>query len=265
MEGEERRWFVEDHALRYAPSLKGLARLTAPEKRPAATLLVVNPEGDLPYSALEAEWVRETIGEAQMMTGEEATEAKVMSAFAHCTHLHFATHAEFNLEDPFESRIRLARGESLTLREVVQLVGQHRPDFIVLSACETAVARMVSLADEFLGFPSVLLAHGTRIVLATLWSVDDEATAILIGEFYRQYRLEKRNAAEALRRAQDWIRQLNNAELSKLVRTMRDRPGPAGSLPSQINTRLRGSDPDARPFDHPYYWAGFTISGGSSP
>ena len=43
---------------------------------------------------------------------------------------------------------------------------------------------------------------GARSTLASLWQIDDEATAIFIGEFYKELAKTKENKAEALRQAQ---------------------------------------------------------------
>jgi len=74
-------------------------------------------------------------------------------------------------------------------------------ELLVLSACETAAGDNRSA----LGLAGVAVRSGARSTVATLWRVDDQATATLISEFYNQ--LVKANQtgiskAEALRRAQ---------------------------------------------------------------
>jgi len=262
MENGRKFWLLERYALRYAPSLKILARSARKARRPGPMSIIANPTNDLAFTALETAWVVEVNPDARVLARDEATKEKVLDELRSCSHVLFAAHANFNMDNPFASSISLADGERLTLQEIAPHLEQQRPDFIVLSACETAVARVTSVADEFLGLPAALLAHGVRTVLATQWPVDDAATSFLIGKFYREYAGGGISAAEALRRSQNWLRESTVAELSSLLRDLRDRPGPAGALAAEIRTRLRGAGREERPFAHPQFWAAFTVWGG---
>jgi tetratricopeptide (TPR) repeat protein len=263
MENGRKRWLLERYALRYAPSLKILARSARKARRPGSMSIISNPTGDLDYAVLEVEWIRQVNPDARVLAGAEATKEKVLEELRSCSRVHFAAHASFNMDDPLASHIKLAGGEHLTLREMELHLEEQRPEFIVLSACETAVARVTSVADEFLGFPAALLAQGVRTVLATQWPVDDAAAAFLIGAFYREYAGGGLSAAEALRRSQNWLREISVTELSSLLRDLRDRGGKAGEFAADIRKHWRDREGDEHPFAHPYYWAAFTLSGGS--
>jgi tetratricopeptide (TPR) repeat protein len=263
MENGRKRWLLERYALRYAPSLRILARSARKAPRRGSMSIIANPTLDLAFTGLETEWVRQVNPDARVLAGAEATKDKVLEELRSCTRLHFAAHASFNMDDPLASHIKLAAGEHLTLREMEPHLEEQLPEFIVLSACETAVARVTSVADEFLGFPAALLAHGVRTVLAAQWLVDDAAGAFLIGKFYREYAGGGISAAEALRRSQNWLREVSVTELSSLLRDLRDRGGKAGGLAGKIRTLWRDRKGDEHPFAHPYFWAAFTVSGGS--
>ena len=56
-------------------------------------------------------------------------------------------------------------------------------DLVVLSACQTSVGQ-VSEEDEVVGLNRAFLYAGTPSVMASLWHVDDAATALLIEHFY---------------------------------------------------------------------------------
>ena len=67
-----------------------------------------------------------------------------------------------------------------------------------MSACQTAGG------DDraALGLAGVAIKAGARSALATLWTVYDPATALLVPEFYRQLGDRRLSKAQALRRAQ---------------------------------------------------------------
>ena len=119
--------------------------------------------------------------------------------------IHLATHAKFSskAEDTFilawDSRINIKQLDDLLRDDTFNR--QSAIELLVLSACETASGDKRAT----LGLAGVAVQAGARSTLATLWSVVDESTAQIMGEFYRQ--LEQTdttqiNKAEALRQAQ---------------------------------------------------------------
>ncbi len=261
LEDGQRRWLLDSYAVRYAPSLRALAHDAGPAPAgDGVTIVAADPDGDLVFSAFEVAWIQEVLPGARVLAGADATAERVLAALHASSHVHIATHADFNLDDPFASRIRVSNGD-LTVLQLVEHLAVRRPRFVALSACETGVTRVTSLSDEFLGFPVALLVAGVRTVLATQWPVDDEASALLMAEFYRFFVGGELSAAEALRRAQTRLRTLTVAELSSRLRTLRDRGDAAGELAGLLRSRLRGRDDNECPFAHPYFWAGFCIVG----
>ena len=84
-----------------------------------------------------------------------------------------------------------------------QLIGLFRfrenpLELLTLSACQTGVG------DDraALGLAGVAIKAGARSALATLWFINDEASAELVSEFYRQLRNPKLSKAQALQLAQ---------------------------------------------------------------
>ncbi len=115
--------------------------------------------------------------------------------------VHVATHAEFS--EDVESSFLLTYDGKLTLPELRSAVGQtrlrDRPiELLTLSACETAQGS----ERAALGLAGVAIQAGARSALGTLWSVNDEAAAALVTEFYRQLREQRVSKAAALQEAQ---------------------------------------------------------------
>jgi CHAT domain-containing protein len=93
--------------------------------------------------------------------------------------------------------------DKLTMDRLDQYVGLFRfrddpLELLTLSACETAAG------DEraALGLAGIAIKAGARSAVASLWFINDQATAMLIEEFYRQLRDPSVSRAVALQRAQ---------------------------------------------------------------
>jgi CHAT domain-containing protein len=139
------------------------------------------------------------------------------------TIVHIASHGQFD-SDPSKTFL-LTYDEKLSIDQLEKLMrlGRYREqpvELLTLSACQTAVG------DDraALGLAGISVKAGARSALASLWSVNDEATSQLMTEFYRQLRIPSNSKAKALREAQQ-----------KMIT-------------------------DAR-FNHPAYWAPFILIG----
>jgi CHAT domain-containing protein len=143
--------------------------------------------------------------------------------------VHFATHGITNDQEPELSGLVLSlvdqRGKPqdglLRLRDIYNL--QLAAELVVLSACDTALGKEVK-GEGLMSMVRGFMYSGTPRVLASLWKVDDEATAELMKEFYKHLLQEGMTPAAALRQAQI----------------------------TQMQKKSRQS---------PYYWAGFQLQG----
>jgi len=118
--------------------------------------------------------------------------------------VHIATHGQFD-SDHTRSFL-LTYDDKLTMNELRETIGARRfqedpVELLVLSACETAAG------DDraALGLAGVALQAGARTAVATLWFINDESTADMIAEFYRQLEETQLSKAEALRAAQLYL------------------------------------------------------------
>jgi len=131
-------------------------------------------------------------------TGDELSQYRMV---------HFATHALLNNDHPELSGVVLSlvdrQGKGidgfLRLNEIYNL---HLPaDLVVLSACQTGLGRQIQ-GEGLIGLTRGFLYAGAERVVASLWKVDDEATAELMGRFYEKMLKEGQPAPAALRQAQ---------------------------------------------------------------
>jgi CHAT domain-containing protein/tetratricopeptide (TPR) repeat protein len=116
--------------------------------------------------------------------------------------LHLATHGKF-ATNPKDTFIITGDGQKLNFTELDQLIRStsRNPEpleLLSLTACETAVGNDRSA----LGLAGVAVQAGARSALASLWAVDDAATAKLSTEFYTRLQNPQLTKAEALRSLQ---------------------------------------------------------------
>ncbi|RUT03588.1 hypothetical protein DSM106972_052270 [Dulcicalothrix desertica PCC 7102] len=116
--------------------------------------------------------------------------------------VHLATHGQFSsrVEDTFI----LAADGPINVREFDNILRsrdqtqQEALQLLVLSACQTAEGDKRAA----LGLAGVAIKAGARSTLASLWQIEDEPTAIFVGEFYRKLKDAKLSRAFALQQAQ---------------------------------------------------------------
>jgi CHAT domain-containing protein len=136
----------------------------------------------------------------------------------------------------------------LTALQVAEL--DLRPvEMVTLSACETGLGRSAG-GEGLLGLQRAFGVAGARTVVASLWSVPDEPTRVLMERFYLNLWKKKMGKAEALREAQRWM--LNKGRRHpEVVRGVQRR----GAVREDDKPLGKG---DRLP---PLYWAAFVLSG----
>lgn len=143
--------------------------------------------------------------------------------------LHFATHGLLDPKHPEHSGLLLSttnrNGEILNgfvgLQDIYSL--RAPVDLVVLSACQTGLGKDLR-GEGLIGLTRGFMYAGATSVVASLWKVEDEATAELMKRFYVEMLKNGKTPAEALRLAQNSIRQIPE-------------------------------------WSAPHYWAGFTLQG----
>jgi CHAT domain-containing protein len=156
----------------------------------------------LPYVAEEMDSIR-TLYAGRQLVDQEFVARRMERELRDGRYgiVHIATHGKFST-DVNESFLLTFDGK-LTMNQLDRLIGLYRfrdqpIELLTLSACQTGVG------DDraALGLAGVAIKAGARSALATLWFINDEASAALISEFYRQISRSALSKAEALQRAQ---------------------------------------------------------------
>ena len=173
------RWVAHGTAT-LLPSLRSLATPPSPLDRPP--LVVADPESNLPHALAEGTMVRSVLGPtAGALFGDVATREALFARWSGSPVLHFAGHGALTEGRPWEARLRLAGGETVTVADILML----RPSLglVVLSGCDTGRAEALSSLED-VGLSEAFLAAGARTVVATVSPVDDAQAAAFVSGFY---------------------------------------------------------------------------------
>ena len=188
------KFLIQRYEVTFAPSASVWLALGGrkPEPSTAGTLAFAPRPDALPASRREVAALSQ-LADARVLTGDAATEAIFRREAPTYRVLHLATYGVLNKQNPLFSFVELAPGSDQDGRlEVHEVFGMHlSADLVVLSACQTGLASGaladVPPGDDWVGLTRAFLHAGARRVVATLWPVDDWATAALMERFYQGY------------------------------------------------------------------------------
>jgi tetratricopeptide (TPR) repeat protein len=258
--GGARRYLAERFTISYAPSASVLVLLQDLKMRsgpPRGILAFGNPDyrnirarlseafhlkagspdpssfrfPPLPFSQEEVEAAAEFFPQKarKVYMGDQALEERLKENSRGAYQIvHFACHGLIDEVLPYRSSLLFSSTEKAVedgILHVWELFNLRlRANLVVLSACQTGLGA-VEKAEGVLGLTRIFFYTGASSVLSTLWSIGDRSTAVLMKNFY-----------------QGLSKGLSKADALKAAKM-----------------EMMHS-----PFSHPYYWAGFIISGDAS-
>jgi tetratricopeptide (TPR) repeat protein len=191
-------YVLERREVCHVPSAGVLLRCLGRPRAPVRRALVVGVADEhAPLVRDEAAALAPLFPQATLLLDGDATSAALAAAAPGTDLLHLACHARFRPDSPLFSALHLGDGW-LTVHDASGL--DLRCQLVTLSACETGVSA-VTPGDELLGLARGFFGAGAPTLCVSLWPVDDEATAELMGDFYRRV-LEGAGPSAALRSAQ---------------------------------------------------------------
>ncbi|MSP14758.1 MAG: CHAT domain-containing protein [Chloroflexi bacterium] len=216
------KYLSERWTLSYLPNAGLMRHLRRPRHGVGAMILGHSNEGRLPATLAEARYISDLLG----ATGYLESDATVANLQAHAGKfaiIHIAAHGLFRGDAPLFSHIQLDDA-ALHLIDIYGL--ELDADLVTLSACESGSGALAG-GDELLGLSRGFLYAGAASLLLTLWTVEDNATANLMHQFYQG------------------IRQGLSREVALAAAQAEVRQHPA--------------------YVHPYFWAPFSLIGQRGP
>ena len=139
------------------------------------------------------------VADTETLFDQAFTASNLLSDVAGRSVLHLATHAQFVVGRPEDSFILFGDGSTVNLAELREWKLPN-VELVVLSACQTATSTEGE-GKEILGLGYQIQQTGASSAIASLWSVDDAATAALMNQFYTALAAGE-SKAQALRTAQ---------------------------------------------------------------
>jgi CHAT domain-containing protein/Tfp pilus assembly protein PilF len=106
-----------------------------------------------------------------------------------------------NLPPPKDVQALLHDDRGILTAETIAGLPLRQLELVVLSACETGLGEVAG-HEGIYGLQRAFHLAGAKNVVASLWKIDDEATAALMGLFYHKLWQEKQPTLQALRQAQ---------------------------------------------------------------
>jgi CHAT domain-containing protein/Tfp pilus assembly protein PilF len=222
---------------------------TGEEVRAIARQLLSPEEGELGCALANLPRSGELSGARfDLLLGASATKTNLAAHLGLGGHrlLHFAVHGYVDTEYPWFSGLVLSgeQGEPCSFLGLVEIASLDLDaDLVFLSACETARGEAVK-SEGIKNAARAFFLAGARQVVATQWTVGDEASSVLAQRFYEEL-FRGASTADALRRAK-----------LELLR--------ARDLPSSDRARGIGETRPERAEGallHPAFWAPYVLWG----
>ena len=212
------RYLVEKNPVAIAPSIafyldtSGRKRSRPAETAPSALLIGATVFDQslglrrLPGAETEIVEIQSIYRDAVVISGDDATRARILDAIGDQEVLQFSGHGIYNARNPDHSYLAVAPAQEpaadtgmLFAHEIAgRNLGNLR--LVVLSACDSLGPRN-SRAGGLSGIARPFLDAGVPAVLGTLWDANDRASAALVPEFHRRF-IQTSGASTSLREAQ---------------------------------------------------------------
>jgi tetratricopeptide (TPR) repeat protein len=263
-----RRYAIDRMTLTYAPNARALnaARAIASQVVSESLLAIVDPQpvsaDPLHNAEYEVAVATSMFSQHHTLKHTEATRSAVLAELPDYSVLHCSCHGYADLVEPLTSGLAMSNDEVLSLRDLLnlRLTGAR---LAILSACETGIPG-TTLPDEVISLPTGLLQAGFAGVAASLWSVEDISTTILMFRFYDLWCSEKLEPSEALRQAQQWHRDTINGEKVAYFKALllnQSEHDLDKAVVDRLYKSMVLSNPVEHDFAHPFYWTAFSYVG----
>jgi CHAT domain-containing protein len=178
-------------------------------EKPVKMLIIADPRGDLEASYKEGVRLRD-----ELDTIQEKIKTNLRSSLVDVHYvkkvlrdfdiLHYAGHADYDINDPSKSGYILADGK-LMASDIVKMIGSRPlPSLVFSNACKSGHTDMWQVGDDYetsiYGLANAFLLAGVQHYIGTFWDVQDEPSLYFSLDFYREL-MNGEMVGEAIRKA----------------------------------------------------------------
>ncbi|NEQ97650.1 MAG: CHAT domain-containing protein [Cyanothece sp. SIO2G6] len=204
--------------------------------------------GGLPFAGREVENLAQLMPQTEKRLDQQFDQSIIFEMNDYDV-IHLATHASFNPGPAEDSFILFGDGSHASLESIKSWTF---PDvtLVVLSACQTAVGDILGDGAEVLGLGYLMQNAGAEAAIASLWSVSDGGTQVLMDAFYAALN-NGYSKTESLQRAQQALITGDETVLE----------GERGITVEILDSRSGDPLTHSSDLNHPYYWAPFILIG----
>ena len=177
-------------------------------KPPFKVLVLADPEGDLNGSYSEGMALREFLDDRREMFRVDSKMRSINVAFVKkelrdYDIIHYAGHADYNVQSPCDSGWRLTDGR-LTASEITAMGGlRPMPSLVFSHGCQTGQTKNWQIEDEYeqqiFGLANAYLVAGVQHYIGTFWDIPDKPSSQFAKSFYK-FLAEGEKIGEAVRR-----------------------------------------------------------------
>jgi filamentous hemagglutinin family protein len=198
------RYLIETYNVALSPGLELLDPKPLPHEDLRLLVGGVSEARDnfaaLPFVAQEIEEITQIMPNHRTYFNENLTRRNLQADQEPSTLIHLATHGEFGSKA--EETFILLWDQRLNMGDLSRLLetkstDQDPVELLVLSACKTATGNSRSV----LGIAGMAVRSNARSVLAGLWPLNDQATAVFMAHFYRVLAQPGVTKSQAMRQA----------------------------------------------------------------
>ncbi|AKG21065.1 CHAT domain-containing protein [Calothrix sp. 336/3] len=218
----------------------------------------------LKFAKIESEIISQMFNKPLRLQGLQATKKQVSQNLEQNYNiLHFTGQTTENASSPLLSGLILAESENLNLGEIFQRsLTAYNLVTLSISGLETPEKQVIT--GEYANLITGFLSQGIPFVVSNLWNVESAASAVVMIEFYR--RVHQGYPPEvAMAETVQWLQELTAEELTKWYEDLlKNLPQEGLRIRTHLATeqyKVSQMHPQERLYQHPYHWAGFTVSG----